>query len=194
MKIWELFKPKLRNISKMQSHNDGTRTLLESVLAPEVMAAVKDWISTTKGINCVLIGGLALSYYGKPRYTSDGDFLFLSEAEIPSQVSGFKRNRAHAFEHKKTGVEIEVLTPQTINLNPNLVQAIFNTAVRHDGILIASPSGLVATKLGRFNLQDRADIMVLYNLHNIDISQFPLDTSLIERYNKLIQDESTGHV
>lgn len=195
MKIQELitfprnkfFNRQLRSLFNMQHVNDGTRALLESILAPEVQQAMQDWIAGTKGIDAVLIGGLALSYYMKPRYTSDGDFLFLNESAIPESVNGFKRTRKHAFEHKKTGVEIEVITPQYINMDPALAKAIFDTAVKHDGTRVASPSGIIAAKLGRFKPRDQADILELHEHQKIDLTSFPLSDELIARYNKLIE-------
>ena len=107
---------KLRNIAKCNHPNDGTRSLLESVLANEVVDALSDWKNNTDTSKYVLIGGLALSYWVKPRTTSDVDILFLSKADIPMYVDGFKRTRPGAFIHLKTHVEIEVLSPETINM------------------------------------------------------------------------------
>jgi hypothetical protein len=102
---------KLRDLVKCNTSNDGTRTLLESILVPEVAKAFKDWNSNTKDLKCVLIGRVALSYYVKPRTTTDADVLFLSSEDILSEVLGFKRHHNGAFQHNVTHVEIEVLTP-----------------------------------------------------------------------------------
>jgi hypothetical protein len=62
---------------KRQYKNDGFRSLYESAVYPELSIALEDWKR-----NCndgILIGGLAYSYYCKPRKTEDIDCLFLSE-------------------------------------------------------------------------------------------------------------------
>ena len=64
----------LRDLSKMRSINDGTRTLFESVMMPNIITALRDWGKVQAG--GVLIGALALSYYARPRMTQDVDFLF----------------------------------------------------------------------------------------------------------------------
>jgi hypothetical protein len=163
----------LRELFKCNTANDGSRSLVESILVPEVAKAIHDWKRSAGKIG-VLIGGLALSFYVKPRHTTDGDFLFLAADDIPSQVPGFKRTRPGAFLHKETHVEIEVLVPQAINMTKELAQKIADTAVEKDGYKIASREGLVAAKLQRFKLQDRADINALLLLGPIDLSRFPL--------------------
>ena len=87
---------RLREFSKMLSHNDGTRTLFESTMSAEVVSALTDW-QKAKVHDCVLVGGLALSFYVRPRFTSDADFLFLATDNIPMFVDRFKRNRPVAF-------------------------------------------------------------------------------------------------
>jgi hypothetical protein len=175
---------KLRDFSKMNSINDGSRTLNESIMVPEVIDALNDWKSNHIN-NCILIGGVALSYYIKPRYTSDVDVLFLSFVDIPEKVYKFKRHREHAFQHIKHHVEVEVVTPELINTPLHIVEAIFKTANDIDGIKVASPSGLVATKLGRFNHQDQADIVALINYTKIDLTPFGLPENLIEKFEIL---------
>lgn len=163
----------LRDLQKTNSHNIGTRSLLESILSSEVAQAIQDW-KEYAGHQGVLIGGLALSYYVKPRFTSDGDFLYLTPQDIPIHVEKFKRTRTGAFQHNNTHVEIEVLTPSSINMSNALATKIFNTAKERGGFKIASREGLIAAKLGRFKLQDRADISSLLQLGPVDLDDFPL--------------------
>lgn len=173
----------LRDFAKMYDNNDGTRKILESIIAPEVEMALHDWISNNES-DCVLIGGIALSFYVKPRYTVDIDVLFLSKEDIPENVPKFKRNRPSAFQHNKTHVEVELITPQLIDTPNETIKAVYNTSEIHDGIKIASPSGLVALKLGRFSLQDQADIESLTNYTKIDLTPFNLTQELINKYQK----------
>jgi hypothetical protein len=178
----------VRNIGKMVSMNDGNRSLNESIMSIEVIEALEDWYLYNNS-DCILIGGIALSFYIKPRFTQDVDVLFLSDTDIPDSVEKFKAHRKGAFQHNKTHVEIEVITPESINTTKDTVEAVFNTANLVDGVKIASPSGLVALKLGRFSLQDRADIYELYKYGPIDLTPFHLSDILIKRFYDLIKSE-----
>lgn len=175
---------KLRDLKKLNSCNDGTRTLGESIAVPEVGQALKDWIKNTN-TQAVLIGGLAVSYYIKPRATMDVDYLFIVD-EIPTTVTGFKRTRNGAFQHNKTHVEIEVVTPSNINVPDRVCREVLATASKIDNTLVASPSGLIALKLHRANYQDKSDIFNLSQNNNIDISNFGLTPEQIVLYNEII--------
>jgi len=177
---------KLRDLIKCNNVNDGTRTLFESILVPEVAKAFKDWNSNTKDLKCVLIGGVALSYYVKPRTTTDADVLFLSSEDIPSDVIGFKRHRKGAFQHVDTHVKIEVLTPQSINMTERLAKEIYDNAKVIGGVRVATPSGLIASKLGRFKLQDQADIEELWKLGDIDMSAYNISDEWKDKLDKLV--------
>ena len=182
---------KLRNVEKMQTHNNGERTLFESLMVPEVIATLKDWINNNKS-NYILIGGTALSYYIKPRYTEDVDVLYLFSSDIPENVNLFKKHRNGAFLHKKTHVEVEAVTPKTINLNVNLAKEIYDTHNHTNGIKIASASGLVALKLVRFNLQDQADISELIKTGRVDLTQYKnLSEKELSNYQKIIDYNKT---
>lgn len=177
----------MRDLKKMQKSYSGTRTITESIMVPEVQKAYQDWT------NCepdgVVIGGVAMSFYGTPRYTTDVDVLYLSADDIPLEVLGFKRHRKSAFEHKKTNVEIEVLTASSFNnVSQELVQAVFDTSVIQDGVRIANKSGIVALKLKRFSLQDKADIVSLVNSlrgGKVILNGFPLDEADLANFDSL---------
>lgn len=164
--------------------NDSTRTLFESTVVPEVAAALRDF-AKSGATNAVLIGGLAVSFYGLPRATMDVDFLFLSPTTIPTEVSGFKKIRSHAFQHNQTHVEVEVLDPTYLGLPQKLVQAVFDTARTIDGIKVASKSGLIALKLYRLKRYDAGDIAQLISLGDVDLTPFQLPADKIEAYNQI---------
>lgn len=128
----------LRDLIKMTGPNDGRRTLTESIMVPELVVALKDWIvgAANRG---VLIGGVALSYYVKPRTTQVIDLLFLSADQIPDTVAGFKKTRASAFQHDRTHVEIEMVTPQLVNADPALIAKVVETAQVQRGIASPAP-------------------------------------------------------
>lgn len=139
---------------------------------PEVDNAFKDWVNRTNNMNQVLIGGMAMVNYGMNRSTMDVDFLFLTLDDIPKEAQGFKKHRDNAFQHNKTHVEVEVLTPGFIYIPQEFADLVFSTAYKKDKYLIASPSAIVALKLGRFIERDVKDIVNLIQNYDIDISIF----------------------
>jgi hypothetical protein len=177
---------KYRDLIKMQGPNDGSRTLFESVMSTEVIAALENWKKAN--VNGVLIGGLALSYYVKPRSTQDIDVLMLSDADIPKNVFGFKRTRKHAFQDNVTHVEVEIVTPEYVKMPIELAKQIFDTAVEENGFKIASAGGLIAAKLGRFNIRDRGDIVDLIKCCDPDISNFLLTKDQKKKYKQCVKD------
>lgn len=182
------------NRKKSKWKNDGIRSIYESIIPKEVLVALDDWKSSNTS-NCVLIGGIALSYYIKPRYTEDIDLIFLTDEDIPTNVYKFRRNRKHSFEHIKTGVEVEVITPEHINKERSLFENVFETSIESDGIKIASPLGLIALKLFRSktNERDRVDISELcrYCYENgidIDLSNFDITKEELDTFNDIISN------
>lgn len=164
--------------------NDGTRTLASSIVVPEVAKAFRDWTLASKD-EVMLIGGLAMSYYVRPRATMDIDFLVLS-GSVPDEVEGFKKTRPHGFLHKETHVEVEVLTQQHLKLRNDLFQYVMRHAVIRDGVRIPSPAGLIALKVQRNSLQDQADIAALLNSGLlIDLTGCPLTPQEHERIQEI---------
>ena len=176
----------MRSLKKMQKPNDGMRTLFESVMSESIIKALEDLNKST--IDFVLIGGLAVSYYLKPRTTQDIDIMLSADANIPPTIDGFKKTRGHAFQHNDTHVEVEIITPEFVGLPKEIVEKIISTARISNGIKVASPSGLVASKLFRFSLQDKADIVGLMNREKIDLQGFHLPMDKLDRYAGLLAD------
>jgi hypothetical protein len=174
-------------IDRMKKPNDGNRTLFESIIHIEVIKALEDWVKLNVN-NCVLINGIALSYYVTPRMTQDVDMLFLTKNDIPLSLKGFKKTRNGAFQHNKTHVEVEVIIPQSINLRVDLAEQIFKTAIKNDNIYVASPEGIIVSKLGRFSKQDQADIENILFSQKIDLSIFNLTEEELEKFNKLKEE------
>lgn len=157
----------------MQTANDGTRSLMDSILVPEIKLALQDWAKNTHTSEPLLIGGLAYSFYCKPRTTQDADLLFLSANDIPVIVEGFRRSRQHAFVHNKTHVEIEVLDPHFLHASETLIHKVHATAIHSSGYRIPSRQGLIALKIMRLSLQDRADIAELLKQTTFDVQDWP---------------------
>lgn len=152
-------------------------------MMPEVAAALRDWCRADPG--GVLIGGLGLSYHVRPRMTQDIDFLFLNDGAIPEQVPGFKRTRSHAYQHNRTHVEIELVTPELVGVPQQIVDRVVETAIISDGIKVASASGLVALKLFRQSMQDQADIVALIKTGHVDLDGFDLPPDKVAAYDRL---------
>lgn len=178
------------NRRKSKWINNGFRTLMESIIPNEVILTLRDWKDNYSNNNYVMIGGLAMSYYNRPRYTEDVDLIFLSDDEIPNNVLKFRKNRRHSFEHIKTGVEIETLSPYSINKDEYFFKAIFDDCIETDGIKIASPVSLIALKLGRFNNTDKSDISFLYKYCieqdiEIDLTKYKLSEIELDNFEEL---------
>ena len=188
-----LWKGPLRDIRKMNGSNDGKRSLVESIMLPQVIAALKDWLTAVRA-DAVLIGGVARSYYVKPFYTDDIDFLFASAADVPAAVRGFDRVNAppdhrykkasSSFRHHRIGVHVDAFTPADLDVPAAVLAKAFETAtrrgvrIRRAGSLryvkIASPSALVAMKLFGGMMRDEADIIALIESGPVDLTPFPL--------------------
>ena len=151
---------------------------------PDVDKAFDDWIRYSGNLNQVLIGGMAFLNYLPGRTTTDVDFIFLSETELPSNVNKFKHIRKHGFRHITTHVEIETLTPEFLNIDSGLLKLVFDTAHEKDSYKIASPSSIVALKLDRLDIKDIDDIKNLYENFNIDI----------EIYKKYLSDKAIENI
>ena len=145
-------KTRLRDMRPFLQASIGIETV---GLVPEVQHALTLWGG---GKNCVLIGGLALSFYTKPRYTQDVDVLFLHDTDIPKEKVGFKRTRPHSFLELETHVEVETLSSSYLSLPSGLAAKVFSTAISHGEWLVASREALIALKLQRASRQDLADI------------------------------------
>jgi hypothetical protein len=147
------------NSSRIISEN---RDIWGATLVPEVRMALFDWMKNTDSEG-IVIGGCALGVYTKPRTTTDADILFLGgESSLPLHVEGFKKTRKHAFEHIKTGVEIETLTPEYLKLSPDVVDFVKDNLEPSGGIRIASKSSMILLKAQRLSPQDRSDIFSLF--------------------------------
>ena len=166
----------------VESWNTGKNLLLEnSILVPEVDAAFKDWVHQTKNNpNWMLIGGIVVGFYSRPRTTTDIDVIFASEADIPVAVAGFKRNRQHAFTHNETHVEIETVTPASINIPKELFDQVVTDSIIRNDIRIPTASGMVALKLMRGELQDLADVQAIMKHNVVDISKFSIPSEKID--------------
>lgn len=176
-----------------------SKLFTESIVVPEIEKALKDWKNNTNS-KYVIIGGIAVSFWTRPRTTMDIDILFKNDAAIPKSVELFKRHRKHSFESKKYGVEIEILSPEFLKIPNGIWESLWDTSRIKEGFRIASPSGLVALKAFRIHAnktnisknekasQDIADIISLNSRHDIDLSQFPLPKEVIKTVEEILNN------
>jgi hypothetical protein len=191
MSIKELEGKPLRN---MKFARAAVTDINHVAFVPEVQHALTQWIKAKTGTVApgVLIGGLAMSFYSKPRYTQDVDLLFLTPSQIPTEVIGFKPHRKGAFEEYDTQVEVEVNTSASFKTLPHsIVTKVIDTAVDHGGIRVASLEGLIALKLcaseseGR-KFKDLADIETLVEANPaVTMEGWSLPEHLIKIFNEI---------
>ena len=182
---------RIRNVGKMNSINDGehSRSLIESLIMPELITALRHWIRAGGG--GVLIGAAALSFHVRPRMTQDVDFLFLDGTCVPDTVSGFRRISPTLYRHGGTGVEVNVVTPAAIQFPLEVAKEVARTAMVSDGVRVASEGGLVALILFRRSRQDEADIVALVKTGRVELSSFPLSAEKMSAFQRLVEAAAT---
>lgn len=179
------------NLRNMLFSASSVSELRHAALVSEVSHALLQWVKsnphTPNSDSGVLIGGLALSFYSKPRYTTDIDLLFLSsDIAVPE---GFKRNRPSAFTEKQTHVEVEIVTPASVGIPVSVARKVVETAHVVDGLRIASKEALVVLKLfgadtPKRKHKDLADIQALLETGDVDVS----DWSLSDDHKKTLDE------
>lgn len=170
---------------------DNVKLLFESRQGP-LASALSDLIPQMN-VPYVLGGGLAIGYHTRPRGTEDIDIFLRSEEDLFSLVNNigarFRRHRKHAIEHRPTGVEIELLTPEFLGINRRVIDTAIDTAIKdEDGINVVSRSGLIALKLQRSDRRDLADIESLVASGDIEIDEFGLSDEQLEKLRDIIDN------
>jgi hypothetical protein len=179
----------IRNLSKMRTSNDGTRSLFESAMLVELISALQDW--SKSGADCVLVGGLGVSFHVKPRFTQDIDFLVVDEAAIPVAVEEFERTGPFRFVHGQTNIEIKIVTPERLQVPTPVSEVVIRSATVSDGVRIATASGLTALKLFWLNLHAKADIVALIKTGRVNLTAFSLSADRIAAYEELVETAKT---
>ena len=171
-------------------------------MMPDVIVALRDWAKGTaptkpkstlsRQAAGVLIGGLALSYHCKPRYTADIDLLSLQSTDVPEAVPGFTPTIGGGFRHDRTPVEVNIATPSSIGVPPEVAEQVFLTATLSNRIRVATPSGLVTIKLfGLRRVQDDADIVALIKTRRVDLTGWPLTPAIVAAFGGLVEIAKT---
>jgi len=173
----EITGPAVRSSSAYSGAVSSPRTNAAVVL--EVHHALTDlsnpWVPVQD--RGVLIGGTAMSFYIRPRTSTNIDLLFLdldpgldldSGALLDdARVPGFKPYRKGIFQEKHRYVDVKVVTPAAFTELPvEVAERVLGTAFEHEGLMLASIDGLIALKLcSAFaptrKSKDSADIVAL---------------------------------
>lgn len=192
----------LQDISKlMESTQPGeVKDLLSVVFSPEMKSALVDLAGILKSTDAVIIGGLLLGVYARPRTTWGIDVMILSDNEIDNiawklAAQFFKRTSTHLFTHKKTGVLVEFVTPEHVKISPILVKHIISTAHidKGTGLKITSKEGTAAAKLQRGILRDQSDIVEIAKAQGpLNLTGWPITAEQqkeVERLNQIAAAE-----
>ncbi len=136
-------------------------------------------------INYALLGGLATTLRGRPRFTQDvGVLLDVPQLALPGLLDelterGFTLDRTtvirqYVSEHMSAfhygSVRIDWLKPVLPLFAPVLANASSLSWTAGHSVRVANPEGLILTKLLAFRPQDQADIetLLVANLDDID--------------------------
>lgn len=184
--------------NKCRYPNIGQRSLTESLSGyPEVLSAIKDFSKLLWVNKPILVGGMAIAYWARSRMTYDADFLFLSEYRLSKArllidaSSKFKVLQGHYIEHKPSGVTLDLLTPEFINLPAEYLNYIYRTTKVDSGVRIASIEGLILMKLSsNRGHKDLADIELLLENPTIDLTKIE---KVIMPEHKQILDKLKPH-
>ncbi len=122
--------------------------------------------------------------------TFDADFLYTSDADIPISIEGFRKARTPAFIHRGTGIEFEMLSSEYLKVDKATVKKVFDTCVKSEGFKIASPEGLVAMKLCRWNRQDQADCAAVMLATKGNMKPWNLDRDATSKLQVLLDENS----
>jgi hypothetical protein len=86
---------------------------------------------------------------------------------------------------------VDIFTPSSISIPREVADHVIRTAALSDNIRVASASGLVALKLFRSNMTDRADIVDLIKTGRVDLSGWPLSSEMLAAFDSLVETAKT---
>lgn len=189
-----------KNIAVLKE-TTSIKNVADAIYNDQVKKAFFDFVRQCKE-PYVVIGGLAMGVYVQPRSTQDIDILVSSpskEEEIAKELTSFKHHRKLSVEHKRTGVEVEILNPQAISISSAIMvymnMTILIQEVDGTRVAIASPLALVLLKLPRAinkgfkSMMDRSDIQALIEAQGpFDLSAFNLPEEQMKLYNELVSN------
>lgn len=180
---------------------DDVRLLVVAAAGMPLTEAVSDLAGMLSGkdVQWALCGGLAVGVHARPRGTNDVDIMVPDEMTVDRIVmllnEKFRRTRDHAVTHRRSGVEVEILSPEFLNVDSAISKAVISSAshsqVGKSSIPVVTRAGLVASKLGRSSRQDLADIEAVIRMGGpVDLSGYPLEDEQMDVYRGILKDVS----
>lgn len=149
----------------------------------------------SKFSNYAVCGGIAVALNGRIRATEDVDILVQSETALErlglQHADKFKQIRPHAFLHRSTGIEMDVLTPSLLKVPGNIIEEAIGSARSNYGIRVVNKTYLIILKMYSGRYQDYADILsLLSDKSDIDIALIDksLDDDKRRKFDELVKE------
>lgn len=195
---------KIISLSNATSLADDVARIAKFSSAMPISSTLAELASlvNNSGVDWALCGGLAVGIHARPRGTEDIDIVLRDDSEIEQFMwlarTKFKRTRAHAMTHSYTGVEVELVTPQFVKIDPAIANMAIDTAIIHPfgktQVRVVNREALIAMKLCRGDDYDRGDIKaIIKSGGDVDLSSWLLDDkakTLLESIRMELQTNS----
>lgn len=178
----------LENVSKMilVESRLGTTPLMRT--AEKVCKILND-----NGVDCALIGGLALHIYGYSRYTGDADFIVAKKEEARDILlrNGFKQVQGSSMSliDNETGTQIDLVEQGKQDSPQAIPYPDPKESVNARNLKVISINNLIEMKLSSYKLggtirgKDGSDVANL-----IIVNKLPRDFMIKSRYQHLKDD------
>ena len=193
---------KITKFEKVMANAGHILALFKNAGGPFSMVAV----DLSKGMGTVpwaVAGGLAVGVHARPRGTEDFDIVLTGEADLSVarqtllSSGNFKNVSAHILSHSKTGITIDLVTPEWVKVNPQIMLVAIESASFENiggvSVPVVSRDALVALKLSRASLQDQADVEAVVKAGgSANLSGFPLTEKQLELYKSIEAGAADG--
>jgi len=164
---------------------DEVRNLFEATSGMPLSETIKD-------LNQILGNKIKWALCGRPRGTDDVDIVFQSDSKLDYiyniTAPLFRRVSDHILVHKRTGVEVDLVTPEYIKIDPNIINEVLkNININNTlNVPVVPKEGLVAMKLCRGEYRDLSDIeSILRTSGKVDLSKYQLTLKQLDLYRHL---------
>jgi hypothetical protein len=181
-------------ITKILATVDDIRLLTKKGSGYPISTTIEDLAKILSNkVKWCLCGGLAVGVHARPRGTDDVDILLMDDSVLlyvySITSSHFKKLSDHMIIHKKNGVEVDLVTPEYINVNSQIVHKAIETSkvstIGNVSIPVVTREGLVALKLCRGKYIDLADIESIVKNGQVNVSDYQLTKEQISKLNEI---------
>jgi hypothetical protein len=184
----------MNNIKKFAKH---TRQIAQ--LAGKSIDMMPVFSDLAKFSNYAVCGGVAVALNGRIRATEDIDILIASETALErlalQYADKFRQIRPHAFQHRQTGVEVDVLTPEHIKVPNGIVESAIDSAGSNYGIRVVNKTYLIILKMFSGRRQDYVDVVSLLadkSNADIDFIEETIPADKVELFKELVKESETA--